>query len=286
MDNFMDKITQKLNSQDMIRANAAADAAELENLENQVTVFKEQIEKYDDCLQEMRQLNLRNIESAKEVKDLTRQAGESLEKTAGEVESASVSRIKQTSDLSIAGINQTVAESLAKIAEIQDNSGKDNLEKMTETVSGLKNMQDEAFKSLEDFLQRTEEGDLNKRVVENLIKCGAMDCFGLYRSQLLAMYEPAMEAVADSRRRNVEGQLGMFAMLEEEGPSLGIPVPKMNEISRADRMAMEKETTGLYLSGHPMDDYRPYLKNTHVLPIGSLMDEERTVEDESIVSVA
>ena len=66
MDNFMDKITQKLNSQDMIRANAAADAAELENLENQVTVFKEQIEKYDDCLQEMRQLNLRNIESAKE----------------------------------------------------------------------------------------------------------------------------------------------------------------------------------------------------------------------------
>lgn len=152
MDNFMDKITQKLNSQDMIRANAAADAAELENLENQVTVFKEQIEKYDDCLQEMRQLNLRNIESAKEVKDLTRQAGESLEKTAGEVESASVSRIKQTSDLSIAGINQIVAESLAKIAEIQDNSGKDNLEKMTETVSGLKNMQDEAFKSLEDFL--------------------------------------------------------------------------------------------------------------------------------------
>ncbi len=96
----------------------------------------------------------------------------------------------------------------------------------------------------------------------------------------------AMAAVADSRRRNVEGQLGMFAMLDEETPGLGIAVPKMNEVSRADRMAMEKETTGLYLSGHPMDDYRPYLKNTHVLPIGSLMDEERTVEDESIVSVA
>ena len=141
------------------------------------------------------------------------------------------------------------------------------------------------FRSLEDFLQRMDEGDLNKRVVENLIKCGAMDGFGLYRSQLLAMYEPAMEAVADSRRRNVEGQLGMFAMLEEEGV-VSVPVPKLQEISRVDRMAMEKETTGLYLSGHPMDDYRPYLKNTHVLPIGSLMDEERTVEDESIVSVA
>ncbi len=112
-----------------------------------------------------------------------------------------------------------------------------------------------------------------------------MDCFGLYRSQLLAMYEPAMEAVADSRRRNVEGQLGMFAMLEEEGPSLGIPVPKMNEISRADRMAMEKETTDCTL--RPPHGRLPALfENTHVLPIGSLMDEERTVEDESIVSVA
>ena len=69
MDNFMDKISQKLNSQDMIRANAAADAAEMENLENQVAVFKEQIEKYDDCLQEMRKLNLKNMESAQGVPD-------------------------------------------------------------------------------------------------------------------------------------------------------------------------------------------------------------------------
>lgn len=163
MDNFMDKITQKLNSQDMIRANAAADAAEMENLENQVAVFKEQIEKYDDCLQEMRKLNLKNMESAQEVQDLADKASERLEKTVGEVESASVSRIKQTSDMSIAGIqqtsdasiagiNQTVAQSLAKIAEIKDTSDKDNLEKITEAVSGLLAGQDELFKNLEDFL--------------------------------------------------------------------------------------------------------------------------------------
>lgn len=163
MDNFIDKITQKLNSRDMIRANTAADAAELENLENQVAVFKEQMEKYDDCLQEMRQLNLKNIESAQGVQNLTEQASEKLEKAVGEVESASVSRIKQTSDMSIAGIqqtsdasiagiNQTVAEGLAKIAEIKDNSDKDNLEKMAGTVSELLVKQDEAFKKLEDFL--------------------------------------------------------------------------------------------------------------------------------------
>ena len=61
MDNFMDKVAQKLGAQEMIRANAAAEAAELENMEKQLTVFKEQMEKYDDCLQEMRKLNLKNI---------------------------------------------------------------------------------------------------------------------------------------------------------------------------------------------------------------------------------
>lgn len=163
MDNFMDKITQKLNSQDMIRANGAAEAAEMENLENQVAVFKEQMEKYDDCLQEMRKLNLKNIESAQGVQDLAEQASEKLEKTVGEVESISVSKIQQTSDLSIAGIqqtsdasiagiNQAVSQSLAKIAEIKDSTDNDNLEKMTEAVSGLLTKQDEAFKGLEDFL--------------------------------------------------------------------------------------------------------------------------------------
>src|SRR5699024_9947547 len=69
-------------------------------------------------------------------------------------------------------------------------------------------------------------------------------------------------------------------------PESSVEIPNIKEMSRSERMAMEKETTGLYLSGHPMDDYRPYLKNAHVLPIGSLMEEGRQVEDESIVSVA
>lgn len=174
MDNFMDKIAQKLNSQDMIRANSAADAAELANLENQMALFKEQMGKYDDCLQEMRQLNLRNIESAKDVQELAEQAGEKLEKTAGEVQAASVSKIqqtsdmsiagiqqtsnasiaeiKQTSDVSIAGINQAVAEGLAKIAEIKENADKNNLVKITEEVKELQGKLEQEFKNLEDFL--------------------------------------------------------------------------------------------------------------------------------------
>ena len=142
------------------------------------------------------------------------------------------------------------------------------------------------FKSLEDFLQRMGEGELNKRAVENLIKCGAMDCFGNHRSELLAVYDSVMESLAVSRRKNLEGQMGLFGMLEDEGSSVAIPIPKLPEVSKAELMAMEKETTGLYLSGHPMDDYRPFLKNTHVVDIASLLDEESGYQDDQIVSVA
>ena len=142
------------------------------------------------------------------------------------------------------------------------------------------------FKSLEDFLQRMGEGELNKRAVENFIKCGAMDCFGHHRSELLAVYDSMMDSVASSRKKNLEGQMGLFAMLEDDDAAAAIPIPKLKELNKADLMAMEKETTGIYISGHPMDDYRPYLKGTHVIPIGELMDEESQHQDESIVSVA
>ena len=142
------------------------------------------------------------------------------------------------------------------------------------------------FKSMEDFIQRMGEGELNKRAVENFIKCGAMDCFGHHRSELLAIYDTMMDSVAQSRKKNLVGQMGLFAMLDDSDAAAAIPIPKLPELTRADLMAMEKETTGIYISGHPMDDYRPYLKNTHVVPIGELMEEESHYQDDQIVSVA
>ena len=140
------------------------------------------------------------------------------------------------------------------------------------------------FQSLEDFLRRMDEGELNKRAVENFIKSGAADCFGHHRSELLAVYEQMMDAVADSRKKNLEGQMGLFSMLEEDAGA--IPIPPLKEMKKAELLALEKETTGIYLSGHPMDDYRPYLKNTHVVHIARLMDEESTYTDDQIISVA
>ena len=142
------------------------------------------------------------------------------------------------------------------------------------------------FKSLEDFIQRMGEGELNKRAVENFIKCGAMDCFGYHRSELLAVYDTMMDSIASSRKKNLEGQMGLFSMLQEEDKAAAIPIPKLAEMKKGDLMLLEKETTGIYLSGHPMDDYRHLLKGTHVVPIGNLLDEESTYQDDQIVSIA
>ncbi len=142
------------------------------------------------------------------------------------------------------------------------------------------------FTSLEDFIQRMGENELNKRAVENFIKCGAMDCFGYHRSELLAVYDSMMDSIASSRRKNLDGQMGLFSLLQNEDKAVAIPIPSLPELKKSDRMLMEKETTGIYLSGHPMDDYRGLLKGTHVVPIGAVLDEESTYKDDQIISVA
>ena len=142
------------------------------------------------------------------------------------------------------------------------------------------------FKTLEDFLERMGDGELNKRAVENFIKCGAMDCFGYHRSELLSVYEKMMNAVSDTRKKNLEGQLGLFSMLSGREAAANIVIPHMDELPRAELMAMEKETTGIYISGHAMDDYRQLLKNTSVVPISALTGEECRFQDEQIVSIA
>lgn len=80
--------------------------------------------------------------------------------------------------------------------------------------------------------------------------------------------------------------MGLFAMLEQDDTAARIPIPSLPERSKAELLSMEKETTGIYLSGHPMDDYRACLKNTHVIHIGKLMEEDSGYTDDQIVSVA
>ena len=75
-------------------------------------------------------------------------------------------------------------------------------------------------------------------------------------------------------------------MLDEDDEAGKVPIPKLKELDKGELLSMERETTGIYISGHPMDDYRPYLRNTHVVHIGSLMEEDNGFQDDQIISVA
>ncbi len=131
------------------------------------------------------------------------------------------------------------------------------------------------FTSFQDFCERMFDcGDMNKRAVENLIKAGAFDTMGAYRSQLIKVYEKVLDAIAGSRKVNVEGQLDMFGMAAGNGEqAAAIHLPEVPEYTATERMFMEKETTGLYLSGHPMNDYRAAARAAGAVPIHDLLED-------------
>ena len=149
------------------------------------------------------------------------------------------------------------------------------------------------FTDFEDFCTRMHGADLNRRAVESLIKCGGFDSLGARRSQLMAVCGTVLDSIAESRRKNVEGQLDLFGMQEDEGSQVSkIALPDIPEFSGQDLMAMEHEVTGLYLSGHPMDHYRAAAKKAGAVPIGAIIEdftqEDGNVEfrDDQLVTIA
>ena len=134
---------------------------------------------------------------------------------------------------------------------------------------------DGPFTSFQDFCQRMDDcTDMNKRAVENLIRSGAFDSLGVKRSQLVQVFESVMDSVAVSRRQNLEGQLDIFNM----GHSVSampqqVRLPDIPEFSSVEKMNMEKLTTGLYLSGHPMSDYRELAKAAGATPIHDILED-------------
>ena len=131
------------------------------------------------------------------------------------------------------------------------------------------------FTSFQDFCERMFDcGDMNKRAVENLIRSGAFDSLGARRSQLIAVYEKVLDAIASSRRQNVEGQLDFFGMVSSgNSGSSHIDLPNVPEYTVTERLFMEKETTGLYLSGHPMNDYRDAARKAGAASIHAVLED-------------
>ena len=141
------------------------------------------------------------------------------------------------------------------------------------------------FTGIADFCRRMGETELNKRAVENLIRCGAMDCFGLRRSQLLAVYESVMTWVSNESKRNIAGQVSFFDSYDDREAEMSVQVPELPELELFELLSGEKQTTGLYLSGHPMDKYRKALARTKAVPIRRISGEDSSFRDGDIVTV-
>lgn len=129
------------------------------------------------------------------------------------------------------------------------------------------------FVDFQDFCRRMDCMEINKRAVENLIRAGAFDSTGAKRSQLIAVYEKVMDGIAEGNRTNVEGQIDFFGMGAETAQQAALVLPDIPEFTPQELMAMEKATTGLYLTGHPMDAYRSLVRSSGAAAIGRVMED-------------
>lgn len=111
------------------------------------------------------------------------------------------------------------------------------------------------FTGFENFLLRMP--DINRRMLENLIKCGVFDSFGIPRAVLLTVFNSALDTVARRNRFKITGQQDLFSTDSSEGEEIALYIeyPEMEELPRQSLLIMEKETAGIYLSGHPMLSY-------------------------------
>ena len=140
------------------------------------------------------------------------------------------------------------------------------------------------FKDFVDFAKRLDTKDTNKRVVESLIKCGAFDQISENRATLMAGYESVLESISMDRKKNIQGQISLFDAFPaqvDEAPEMQLStnLPVVREFSEKERLNMEKEVLGMYLSGHPLSEYKSELDrktSINMKKINELKEDEKT----------
>ncbi|HHW46503.1 MAG TPA: DNA polymerase III subunit alpha [Clostridiales bacterium] len=144
------------------------------------------------------------------------------------------------------------------------------------------------FKSLYDFCFRL-HGQLNKRALESLIKSGSLDNLGANRRQMLLALPSVMSAVESVKRRSDTGQLGFFDIQQKDDKDIdtsSFEIPMAEEMSKSELLKYEKETTGLYLSGHPMQDYVDLIKRLNTArTIDIISEDSDNYQDNQEVSI-
>ena len=145
------------------------------------------------------------------------------------------------------------------------------------------------FSSFEEFLDRMSKFDINKRMIETLIKVGAFDNLGVYRSQLLKSYEHLITVQSEKSRNNIDGQLDMFSAFSQDNSnnnsSLTFEYPDIPEFSLKELLMLEKESSGMYFSGHPIESYENHINHLALENIRSICSEEN-LKDRKPVRIA
>ena len=112
------------------------------------------------------------------------------------------------------------------------------------------------YKNLKDFMERLTSKEINKRTIENLIKAGALDSLGATRRQMMMVYACVLDEVNREKKENISGQMSLFDFFsEEEKKEYEIQYPDVGEFEQSQKLAFEKEVLGIYVSGHPLQDY-------------------------------
>lgn len=130
------------------------------------------------------------------------------------------------------------------------------------------------YKSFYSFIKRVYSRSFNRKAAESLIKCGALDGLGLNRRQMLNVLPDIMSELDTDRRQNVEGQIGLFDMDMGAGSTVlssEPAVPELPEFSYTDMLIYERETTGIYISGHPMEPYKVLAKELRSARVSELL---------------
>ncbi len=133
------------------------------------------------------------------------------------------------------------------------------------------------YKNMEDFISRNTEGELNKRVIENLIKAGAFDNLGGTRKQFMSIYVQILDRIINDKKHSMAGQISLFDIVsEEQKEEFDIKLPDVGEYSKEMKLSFEKEVLGIYVSGHPLEEYEALWKKNITNTTADFMIDEET----------
>lgn len=141
------------------------------------------------------------------------------------------------------------------------------------------------FASLYDFCKRMYGNEINRRAVESLIKCGAFDETGVTRRTMIENIEGILKSVESNNRKNLDGQLDMFSAMGQESDMDNYHMNPLPEFPISELLQMEKDVSGLYLSGHPLDAYRERISEIGGCRIADLTSEDARRYDGKTVHI-